>query len=221
MLCMCLLVFPPSPSFSWYFFCRSWRKRLLKCLQKLSASKMQRRGKRQTIILGSRPGKWEKMGIPLFTKSLSWCWENKNNYGIWITTRTGKWSQEYPSVLWDFSLFLDSQTPVLEISELPCEWIETWPFILSLTCRLLCVCSKLSQRDKLLSLGRKKFNVDPAKVGFALSQSSDISTYSLHESMFRFVFLSDLGLRPQRHLSLWHCAMLCRNTWTSSDPKPA
>lgn len=34
---------------------------------------------------------------------------------------------------------------------------------------LLRVCSKLSQRDKLLSLGRKKFNMDPEKVGFAHS----------------------------------------------------
>lgn len=40
---------------------------------------------------------------------------------------------------------------------------------LSLTFLLLHVCSKLSQRDKILSLGQKKFNMDPEKVGFAHS----------------------------------------------------
>lgn len=101
-------VFPStSPSSFCYFFCRGWRKRLLKCLQRLSAFKMQRRGNRQTIILGSRPGKWDKMGISLFTKSLSWSWENKSTDGIWITTRTWKIGQEYPRLLWDLFLFLD------------------------------------------------------------------------------------------------------------------
>ncbi|KAK2512774.1 Cyth4 [Columba guinea] len=57
--------------------------------------------------------------------------------------------------------FLFWKTSVLEIPELPCEVTKTWPFILSLT--FLLVCSRLSQRDKLLCLGRKKFNMDPAK----------------------------------------------------------
>lgn len=118
---VCLLFFPPLPSSSWYFFCRGWRKRLLRCLQRSSVSNMQRRGKRQTIILESRPGKWDKMSIPLLTKSLFWR-ENKNTAGIQFSTRTGKWGQEYPSFLLDFSLFLGSQTPVLEISKLPFEW---------------------------------------------------------------------------------------------------
>lgn len=39
-----------------------------------------------------------------------------------------------------------------------------------------------------------------------LSQSSDISTYSLCESWFCFAFLSDLGLKPLRQLSLPCCA---------------
>lgn len=53
-----LLFFPSLPSPSWYFFCRSWKKRLHKCLQRLRASKMQRRGKRQTRTLVRGPGKW-------------------------------------------------------------------------------------------------------------------------------------------------------------------
>lgn len=84
-----LLLFPQSPSLSWYFFCRSWRNRSPKCLQRLNASKM-RRGKRQTIMLGSRPGKWNKMGIPLFIKSPSWCWENKSTNGCNLSCCTAK-----------------------------------------------------------------------------------------------------------------------------------
>lgn len=49
---------------------------------------------------------------------------------------------------------------------------ETWACILSLAF-LLFVCSKLSQRDKLLSVGRKKFNMDPEKVGSDHSKFED------------------------------------------------
>lgn len=52
------LFFPSLPSPSWYFFCRSWKKRLHKCLQRLRASRMQRRGKRQIRTLVRGPGKW-------------------------------------------------------------------------------------------------------------------------------------------------------------------
>lgn len=162
-----LLLFPQSPSLSWYFFCRSWRNRSPKCLQRLNASKM-RRGKRQTIMLGSRPGKWNKMGIPLFIKSPSWCWENKSTNGIWITTRTGMMT----GILFSSEISLSFRIVrhfTLGLSELSCECPKWNTCILSLTSLLLCVCSKLSQRDKLLSLGRKKFNMDPEKVGFAHS----------------------------------------------------
>lgn len=81
-----------------------------------------------------------------------------------ITTRTeDEASNTYHSLR---SLFIPEQS----LSYLSClEQIDTWLFILTLTSLLLHVCSKLVQRDKILSLGRKKFNMDPAKVRFAHS----------------------------------------------------
>lgn len=82
----CLLVFPPLPSSSWYFFYRSWRRRLLRCLQRLSVSNIQRRSKWQTVILESRSGKWNEYSfaykVSLFKLKIQkhW-WDSVHNEG--------------------------------------------------------------------------------------------------------------------------------------------
>lgn len=121
---------------SWDFFCRSWRRRLLRCLQRLNVSNMHRRNKRQKIILESRPGKWDeysfayKVSLFKLRKQKHW-WDSVHNKGREVRPG-GKWAGKWgPSILLDFSLFLDSQTPVLEIFHLVNE--TTWSFVLSLT----------------------------------------------------------------------------------------
>lgn len=89
-LTVCLLFFLPLLSSSWHFFCRSWRRRLLRCLQRLSVSK--RRIRRQTIILESRPGKWNEYSF-VYKVSLFKLRKQKHWWDL-VHNKSGKMGRE-------------------------------------------------------------------------------------------------------------------------------